>query len=382
MHEGTVQAIFEKTAFSDRKIELFKKMANRYWEAQLSEVQTSGGAGNAKSTSAKEVKLSDGGMAAFMAGMALQYNPAAFPGLSAILQFSFEDEAFHLLIEEKSCKAYSGEHSHLDMTVISPKQIWLDIADGKLNGTKALMDGLYQTEGDMGLLMKLDRLFGPSDEEDSVADQTDSPGEKAPTQHGEIPKHRGPVNIPIMSWITVAFAPWMILWIWGGIAPGPLPRYTAAVAAVLIALYHLGTNVITFFEAGNTISLLLSSALTALGWEFLAEFGSVIDSLFLSGLWFVSLSRRFALTAEYSRYLFPKAIWNQPAFTETNAIITSAWGCYFLLSACFNLISSSGHGSRLLLLVLTYILLAGMFVFTSKFQQWYPQKLLRARRGA
>jgi putative sterol carrier protein len=358
------------TTYSPERIEEFRKMANTYWKAMLpKEVPAQI---KKKTITGKELKLSNGGMASFMAGMAMQYNPKAIPEFTGIIQFNLDDERYHVLIKDEQCKAYEGEHPEPDLTIISPKQVWLDISSGKLNGTKAYMEGQYKTEGDMNLLMKFDQLFG------SEKTQKDTSGPKEAPKDDNIPEHRGPITIPAMMWLTIAFIPWMIQWIGGSITPSPLPRYVAAAVAALISGYHLSTNIVTLFEAGTTLYFIVSAILTATGWGFFAEFGRVVDYLFLSGLWFGSVPRRFSLTAEYSRYLFPKIIWGKRSFKETNMIICTAWGGYFLVAALLNLIIISGAGSKIVWTIINYAILVPMFVFTSRFQKWYPDKLMRS----
>jgi hypothetical protein len=150
----------------------------------------------------------------------------------------------------------------------------------------------------------------------------------------------------------------------------------AAGAAVLLAGYHLNTNVVTLFEFGSAIYLVLSAILTMTGWAFFQQFGQVMNYLFLGGLWFSSLARRFALTSEYSRYLFPKAVWGQRSFSETNRIICAAWGGYFLVAAVLAMMTASGFGS-VMTEIGRYLLLVPMLIFTDRFQKWYPAKLLQ-----
>ncbi len=376
--QETSQAILDKTTYSPEKIEGFRKTANQYWKAMLPQ-NTSSENVEVKIAEGKELKVSDGGMASFMAGMALQYNPQAIPGFTSVIQFSFEHDTFHLLIKDGQCKAYEGEHPTPALTVITPKQVWLDISDAKLDGTKAFMEGLYAIEGDMGLLMKFDQLFVPEKSRNESSEANAGYGTDTSSKEKEIPEHRGPINLPAMTWLTIAFLPWMIQWVWGSITPAPFPRYAAAGVSLIITLYHGITNVVTLFEAGTTIYLLSTSVLLIFGWEFFILFGRVVDYLFLGGLWFGSVPKRFALTAEYSRYLFPKTIWHERAFRETNMIICAAWGGYFLIAALVNLIMISGFASRAAGDLITYSLLIPMFIFTRQFQKWYPEKLMRSQ---
>ncbi|MBA7507117.1 hypothetical protein ES706_05833 [subsurface metagenome] len=115
--------------------------------------------------------------------------------------------------------------------------------------------------------------------------------------------------------------------------------------------------------------------LCGLGLEFFIIYGSALDYIFLGGLWLGSLLKQFSLTAEYSRLEYPKVIWGEFAFTETNKILSGIWGLYFLLAAVLNLIMISDISLKLILIIITYILLVPMFIFTSWFQKWYPEKL-------
>lgn len=193
----------------------------------------------------------------------------------------------------------------------------------------------------------------------------------------KLPTRRGPLALPPLLWLALAFLPWLIAWLGSAFAVTALPRYVAAWAAVLLAIYHLLTNVVTWFEAGSAIYLALSVGLTAIGWRFFLEFANVIDYLFLSGLWFSSVPRDFAVTAEYARYRLPQAMWTQPRFKDTNMIITAAWGGYFLVAAFLTMLNATGFGA-LSVTVMRHLLLLPMFIFTAHFQRWYPEYLTRA----
>jgi multimeric flavodoxin WrbA/putative sterol carrier protein len=374
MSAETEQALLEKTTYSPEKIAEFRSIGNAYWESLLTKAPAP--KVDITPISDRALKISDGGMATFLAGMALKYNPNAVPNFSGVIQFKFETETYHLLIRDGACQAYSGEHPTPTLTIITPKQVWLDISSGELNGTKAFMDGLYKTEGDLNLLMKLNQLFGTetAEGEHSEGSTASRGGENA-----HIPEHRGPIHLPAMKWLTVAFLPWMLLWIVGSFASGSVSRAVAAGIAVLIAGYHLTTNVITLFESGTAIYLVCTAVLRIIGWEFFVQFGGVVDYVFLGGLWSTSIVRRFALTSEYSRYQFPKVVWKERSFTQTNAIICAAWGVYFLVAALLRLVMSTGNGPKVVLMLLSYVLLIPMFIFTDRFQKWYPEYLLRAR---
>lgn len=371
MQEATAQQIRDLTIWSPQKVEHFRRVANEYWQALIAKAPTN--SQPIKIVGGKELTLRDGGMATFLAGMAMQYDPTAIPGFAGVLQFNFEGDLYHLVMSENQCKAYAGAHPEPTMTIFSPAQVWSDISDGTLDGQKALMDGLYRTEGDMGLLLKLDRLFGQ--EEQTAADDVVETNQ--PVSKKAIPDHRGPLKLPAMTWMTLAFVPWILHWILDGFAPDIVSYALAVLAALMLVGYHATTNVVTLFEAGSATYLLIGSAIAAFGWTFWKEYGLAVDYIFLGGLWFASVVKRFSLTAEYSRYLFPQVIWKQPSFLITNQIITAAWGGYYLIAAVLHLIRIAGYGSPLWFTIGIQLLLIPMFIFTAKFQQWYPERLMR-----
>jgi putative sterol carrier protein len=46
------------------------------------------------------------------------------------------------------------------VVIQTPGAVWLAIAGGELDGQQAFMEGRYQVEGNVALLMKLRGLFG------------------------------------------------------------------------------------------------------------------------------------------------------------------------------------------------------------------------------
>ncbi len=318
----------------------------------------------------KPLKLTDGGMASYFAGMASQYNPNAVPGLEAVIQFKLEEinENFYLLIENDNCIAYKGAHPSPTVTILTPADIWMKISTGELSGAKAFMKKMFKVEGDMGLLLKMSSLFSDSTTSEQVI-------QISAEKFEHIPEQRGPLKIPGLMWLNIAFIPWIVLWIWSSISPGLLPQLVAAVISIIITLYHLITNRPTLFEKGTCIYLIIAAFLFGIQSEFFMIYFKVINYIFLGGLWLISLVKIFSLTAEYSRHGYPKAIWGTRAFLETNNILTALWGIYFLCSAIMNLIVLVNAELSIILMILSYLLLIPMFAFTSWFQKWYPAKL-------
>jgi putative sterol carrier protein len=90
------------------------------------------------------------------------FQPAAAGDLTADLQFEVHGEEnfiAHLKIADGSCTYQDGPADKPNLTINTPADIWLKISKGELSGHKAFMEGRYKFEGDMNLLLKLNRLF-------------------------------------------------------------------------------------------------------------------------------------------------------------------------------------------------------------------------------
>jgi len=91
------------------------------------------------------------------------FHPEAAGDLAAIYQFEVSgDEVFtaHLTIMGGQCAFSEGPAERPDVVIKTPAQVWLDIAQGRLNGQSAFMSGQYQVTGNVMLLMRLGQLFG------------------------------------------------------------------------------------------------------------------------------------------------------------------------------------------------------------------------------
>jgi len=96
--------------------------------------------------------------------MPLGFNPAEAQGLEAEIQFDLSGEGggkMVLSISEDQCRFREGEVPSPALTIRSPGDIWMKMARGEIDRPKALMEGLYRVEGDMNLLMMMDKLFLP-----------------------------------------------------------------------------------------------------------------------------------------------------------------------------------------------------------------------------
>ena len=82
--------------------------------------------------------------------------------MSAVYQFEVHgDETFvsHLKIGAGTCVHHEGPAEKPNLIIKTPADVWLKISRGELSGQQAFMDGRYKVEGDMNLLLKMNRLF-------------------------------------------------------------------------------------------------------------------------------------------------------------------------------------------------------------------------------
>lgn len=155
--EKTINLIKEEYEFKPEELEAFRSTANKYWDSTIPRDYDK----EEISISEEKVplKLSDGGMEAFFAGMAMIYNPNIIKGLTGVFQFHLDDEMYYLAFDGNKCKAYKGTYPKPLTTIISPKDVWMKISNGELEGRQALMRGLFQVKGDMNLLIRMNEMF-------------------------------------------------------------------------------------------------------------------------------------------------------------------------------------------------------------------------------
>ena len=90
------------------------------------------------------------------------FNPDAAEGMVAVYQFEVSgDEAFtaHLKVENQTAVFHEGPSDNPNVTIKTPADVWVNIAQGKMDGAQAFMSGKYTIDGDVNLLMKLQSLF-------------------------------------------------------------------------------------------------------------------------------------------------------------------------------------------------------------------------------
>jgi len=98
----------------------------------------------------------------YMTLMSLGFDSRAAADTKAVLQFDFSGEAegsCYFGIEKGTFEATLGTADNPDLTIRAPFEVWMNIITGKADGAQMLMEGKYQAEGDISLLMKMGQLF-------------------------------------------------------------------------------------------------------------------------------------------------------------------------------------------------------------------------------
>lgn len=289
-------------------------------------------------------------------GQTLVFNSQAAGDLSATLQFIITDQPdtpCHLRIQNGECTFHPFPAQDPSLTIRTPAEVWLAISQGQLDGQEALMAGKYEVEGDLGLMLRFNDLFG---------------GEMAYESRAYPP---GPIRLPGMLWMTLAFIPWTLfwalfdltdsLWLRGGLPLGLM---------ALLVLYRARFNKPTWLEWGSLAFFTANAALLFFKVPWYLPWGSVIGSTAQGILWLASLLLPGRpLSADYSRWDYSEKLVRTSLFLHPNAVITLMWGWQYLLSTGLGIAAGLLPGQAILLTVLRFLLLAPAFIFTERYQK-------------
>ena len=128
------------------------EMANLWWDSHLEGV-----------TQGKPVQGKVEDMRLLLRGMAVSFNSQAAGDLKATIQFIVTGRQtgdWFLSIENGKCACHEGKANSSNVTIKTPSEVWLAIANGEMDGQQAFMEGKYTATGDMSLLMRMRSLFG------------------------------------------------------------------------------------------------------------------------------------------------------------------------------------------------------------------------------
>ena len=294
-------------------------------------------------------------------GMPLVFNESAAEGLDAVIQFEVSGEEtgrYYLEIKKGHCRFRLGESRSPSLTIKTPSEVWRAISIGETDGQAALMRGQYNAVGDLGLLARMSALFGrPEESKYKIA---------------SIPP--GPVRLPGMAWLGLAFVPWIFFWITFGLSISRTVALGLPLAiSVLLVVYREIYGGSTWMERGTLVFFVLATSLVFTGNAWFQEWGTIVGSLWKGGLWLGSLlRRRMPLSAEYSRWNFVEAMSRNSTFIHANAVITLVWGFQFLVSALFGVLAVLVPALSLPFTVLRFLVIWPAVIFTKRRQKSAP----------
>ena len=94
--------------------------------------------------------------------MPMVFNARLAGDARASIQFQVsgaEPGAYWLRVAGGRCESFEGVTDSPDLTVHTPDTVWVRIAHGQLDGAKALAEGLYEVQGDLLILAKMQEWF-------------------------------------------------------------------------------------------------------------------------------------------------------------------------------------------------------------------------------
>jgi putative sterol carrier protein len=91
-------------------------------------------------------------------------NHEAIQDVSKTIQFnitedSVETEHYYLDVRDGQVQTHEGTAADPDVTIITPAEVWMDIATGQINGAVAFMTGKFKATGDLTVLMSMQNWF-------------------------------------------------------------------------------------------------------------------------------------------------------------------------------------------------------------------------------
>jgi multimeric flavodoxin WrbA/putative sterol carrier protein len=128
------------------------EMANLWWDSHLQGIAQ----GKPQEGGIEDMRL-------LLRGMAAMFNSQAAGNLKATIQFEVKGKQsgnWFLSIENGKCVFHEGKVNDPNLTIQTPSEVWLAIANKELDGQQAFMEGKYTAAGDISLLMRMRSLFG------------------------------------------------------------------------------------------------------------------------------------------------------------------------------------------------------------------------------
>ena len=297
-------------------------------------------------------------------GMTLSFDIVAAGDMKAAIQFNVTGEEpgiYHLRIADGDCIFRVGAAEKPTLTITTPSDVWLKISRGELDSKDALMQGLYQVQGDFSLLTRMSTLFKTHGSAHDGASGYAAPREQRPA---------GPIAISGTAWMPVSLIPWIVFWVTFFI-PGISPWLSVGFPfffTLFIVVYRRIFDKPTLMEWGGLGFFTLAGILTIIGNSTFAAWGIEISQIIMGGLWLGSLIfSDTPLCAEYSKWGYIKRMTRTSLFIHPNAVISLMWGWLYLGMSAIGIGAISLPHLYIPLTVIRYMLLVPAFILTSSY---------------
>lgn len=289
----------------------------------------------------------------FTRQMAALYNRKAYDGKERVVEFYYTDleKKYQLWLGKDECQVVDQGFKDYTTRIETPYTVWVNISQGKISGSKALMEHQYRVLGDFNLMINWEDYFNGGVDSGKLVSKNDSSQKKT--------------NMSIL------LTPWIVIWVlisintsWGG-AAGIL---ISSLVPFLWIKYQA-----TIFESITVFFVTLISLAALTGSP---ELVVLPISYSLFGLmWLVTGFLPMPLTAHYSKNGYGgERIMNNPIFIRTNRILTICWGVLYLFTAVWTYFILK-YSINPYIGAINSIMPFVMGGFTRWFQKWYPVKV-------
>lgn len=342
-------------------IESFIEMANLSWDAEgeippnledaLSGTAKENGADLTHLKGYRQLKLMEHSFVAENA-----------KGCDAVLEMTFTDigETHHFVIRNNQCDLHQGESDNYTTKISTPYDVWMKISNQEIDGSQAMIDGLYKVEGSIPFLMKMGKLFGGESEE--ASDKV------------EEAKSKDILGIAGNKWMGVLFIPWIISWIAIGFSSIIGIGLPLVLVGTIAGVKHKHGQV-TYFEKTSFLYFSILAVVHLIGISVIGHHGVIMNYFSMAIIWLVSLLDGQALTSDYSKHEQEMDISSNPIFIKTNNNLTLFWSLMFTIQGIlFVMLYNNGLQKFAPLL---YLLTVLALKFTKWYSKWYPEKIIR-----
>jgi putative sterol carrier protein len=98
-----------------------------------------------------------------MKGMTAAFNPAAAHGVEAVIQLNATGDGggdYIITVKDGKADLKEGVLENPSVTISVAAQDWVGIMKGEVDPVKAFMTGKLKVNGDIGVMMKFQKMFG------------------------------------------------------------------------------------------------------------------------------------------------------------------------------------------------------------------------------